>query len=194
MSRYIVTYTGKKFDPLEPNIEDIDIIDISHALSFVNRYAGHSKFPYSVALHSMMVSDMCSSEHALAGLLHDASEAYLGDICRPMKVTNVFAEYRKVEAHLQALIYKKFDVPYTYVPTAVKYADNVAFMLEFKNIMPKIDISDGTIPRESLPLWAANMFRDWKWERNQKDVEADFLLMFDIYYARMKMTKEKECV
>ena len=90
----MVTYTGKEFYPLDPNPADIDIKDIAHALSNCCRFAGHIKSFYSVAQHSVIVSELCEPENALAGLLHDASEAYLSDIARPVKYTEQMEGYR----------------------------------------------------------------------------------------------------
>jgi len=69
------TYTGKKVFAFEPRGIDISITDIAYALSNVCRFGGHSLF-YSVAQHSVLVSQVCDPEHALIGLLHDSSHAY----------------------------------------------------------------------------------------------------------------------
>ena len=77
---WMQTYTGERFWPLDPRIEDIHIRDISMALGKLCRYGGHTIFFYSVAEHSVLVSEYVPEEYALWGLLHDASEAYLSDI------------------------------------------------------------------------------------------------------------------
>lgn len=82
---WIQTFTGKQFWPLNPRHQDIDIRDIAHALSMKCRYSGHTKFFYSVAEHSVLVSHFVPPDLALWGLLHDASEAYLPDVPRPIK-------------------------------------------------------------------------------------------------------------
>jgi hypothetical protein len=78
------TYTGKLIDLANFSEEDVRLPDISHALSLISRFTGHSKCPYSVAQHSVMVSRLTLPENALWGLLHDASEAYLGDVATPL--------------------------------------------------------------------------------------------------------------
>jgi len=107
----IVTYTGIMFDIMEPTPEMIDIIDIAHSGSQMNRYTGHCRFPYPVAQHSRLGSYLVPREHALRFLLHDASESYISDVNRPLKhFTKVGEEYRKVEAPLQEAIYAKFGI------------------------------------------------------------------------------------
>lgn len=82
---WMQTFTGKQFFPLDPRPEDFDIRDIAHALSMICRYGGHAKHFYSVAEHSWHISMHVSPEAALFGLMHDAAEAYLGDMVRPLK-------------------------------------------------------------------------------------------------------------
>ena len=111
MKDYIHTYSGKKFCPLDPKIEDIDINDISHALSLMTRANGHYKYFYSVAQHSIncykeAVARNYSKKVQLACLLHDASEAYISDITRPVKKN--LSEYRVIEKNIQDKIYRKF--------------------------------------------------------------------------------------
>lgn len=107
---WIQTFTGKSFFPLSPNLEDICIEDIAHALSLICRFNGHSLEFYSVAQHCILVSQYCSEKNKLAGLLHDASEAYICDIPRPLKHTDDFARYRRIESLLQSSIYYKYQL------------------------------------------------------------------------------------
>ena len=79
---WIQTYSGRQFDLTDPS-SCVYIRDIAHALSNVCRFAGHTNVHYSVAQHCVLVSQHC--KHALWGLLHDAAEAYIGDVPRPVK-------------------------------------------------------------------------------------------------------------
>ena len=117
---WIETYTGKQFYPLEPDIDLIDIEDIAHALSNICRFTGHCEEFYSVAQHSVIVCAHCTPENALAGLLHDAAEAYICDIAKPIKpfITN----YKQMEEKLLRVIFEKFQVPYPY-PDEIKKID-----------------------------------------------------------------------
>ena len=111
MSEYITTYTGKHFEPTNPNPELIRIEDIAHALSMICRGNGHVKTFWSVGQHCIC----CAREAAarglsnriiLACLLHDASECYMSDVPTPFK--NELPEYQEQEEHLLSMVYEKF--------------------------------------------------------------------------------------
>lgn len=106
---WIETYTGRQFYPLAPDPEQIDIMDIAHALSMLCRYNGHCQRFYSVAEHSVYCSRAATPEYALELLLHDASEAYISDLTRPVK--QQIPEYRAIEKRLDAAIRAKFGLP-----------------------------------------------------------------------------------
>lgn len=109
----IVTASGLMFDILESTPEMVCIEDIAHATSQANRFTGHTKFPYPVSQHSRLGSFLVPAKYALRFLLHDSSEAYLGDMNRPLKhFTPAGDEYRKVEARVQTVIYEKFGLNY----------------------------------------------------------------------------------
>ncbi len=108
---YITTITGKHFDPVNPDERLIDIYDIAHSLSLICRANGHIKHFYSVAQHSLACAKEAetrgySREVVLGCLLHDASEAYLSDVTRPIKKDLPF--YLDVEERLQNLIWTHF--------------------------------------------------------------------------------------
>ena len=107
----IVTFTGKHFDPTAPEENLIDLSDIGHALSLICRGNGHVKYFYSVAQHSIACCREAqargySDRVQLACLLHDASEAYMSDVTRPVKA--LLTEYLKVEENLQNMIWNKY--------------------------------------------------------------------------------------
>jgi len=107
---WMQTYTGERFWPLDPRIEDIHIRDISMALGKLCRYGGHTIFFYSVAEHSVLVSEYVPEEYALWGLLHDASEAYLSDIVKPLK--NGLSNYKELENRIMQMVAEKFKLQY----------------------------------------------------------------------------------
>lgn len=110
MSKCIRTYTGLHVDPRHVLASQINIEDIAHALSNICRYGGHCREFYSVAQHSVLVASKLPLHLQLAGLLHDASEAYLGDIVAPLKHRKGFGKYREIEYDLQHRIYDAFGV------------------------------------------------------------------------------------
>ncbi|MCL2364640.1 MAG: phosphohydrolase [Defluviitaleaceae bacterium] len=108
---YITTFTGEDFTPLSPDVGQIHIHDIAHALSLMCRANGHFSRFFSVAQHSINCCNEAkarglSDKIQLACLLHDASEAYLSDITKPVK--NHLARYIEFEEFLQNMIYNKF--------------------------------------------------------------------------------------
>lgn len=108
----IYTFTGRTIRPLDPDPDDIVIEDIAHALSQQCRFTGHTQEFSSVAEHCVRVSWLVPANLALEALLHDASEAYLSDIARPVKKAPGFAEtYLKYEAQLERAIATRFGLP-----------------------------------------------------------------------------------
>ena len=107
----IITFTKIQFDPASPTAEDINIRDIAHALSFMVRANGHFPVFYSVGQHCIHCCEEaaargCTRREQLACLLHDASEAYLADITRPVK--QHLEKYREIEQRLQECIFRKY--------------------------------------------------------------------------------------
>ena len=107
------TITGKKFNPFEPNVDDIDIRDIARGLAMTCRYGGQVKRFYSVAEHCVHVSMLVAPQYRLHGLLHDSAEAYIGDMIRPMKHHPQMLEFRRTEALLESAVALKFGLNWT---------------------------------------------------------------------------------
>ena len=131
---WIQTYSGRRFNPTNPNADAIVIQDIAHSLSMQCRFSGHCSSFYSVAQHSVLVSYLCDQEDAFWGLLHDASEAYLVDIPRPLKHSGNFDAYLKFEKIMQKAICKRFGLPQK-EPPSVKYADTLVLATEARDLM-----------------------------------------------------------
>ncbi len=138
------TVNGKFVDPENPKNEDLIIEDIAWALSRTSRFAGHTvtAIPYNNAQHSIFVADMIlktnSTEIALAGLLHDAAEAYVGDIPSPIKrIGGLQKEYARIENNLLNAIYKKFlgKIVTDDIWSIVKYYDHRACQIEAYTFM-----------------------------------------------------------
>lgn len=134
----ISTYTGRTFDLFNPMTWAFSRMDIAHALSTINRFAGHVDF-YSVGEHSLRVSKLveewgCSPDVQLLGLLHDASEAYLLDIPRPWKGTVYIGDrtYTDVEDDIQTALFHWAGIAYTFETEwdIVKEADMEMYKIE----------------------------------------------------------------
>jgi uncharacterized protein len=132
---WIETKSGTRFHILEPQQEEIAIVDIAHALSMMCRFTGHVRKFYSVAEHSWHVSHLVPAKEALWGLLHDASEAYIADINRPLKhFTPVGESYMKVEKKIMDAICKRFGLP-SEEPEAIRNADTAMLYAEKSFLM-----------------------------------------------------------
>lgn len=155
---WFVTYTGKEFYPLDPHLEDIDIRDIAHSLALQTRWMGHCKNFYSVASHSLACARVAETsvpqgvdaaldwnKRCVApwALMHDAAEAYVGDIIRPLKGSLWMAEdpttvnettmhsFKTFEETLLKLIAERFNLPWP-IPSEVKEIDNRMLVTEAK--------------------------------------------------------------
>jgi len=128
----IRTFTGIYVNVFEPTLEMICIEDIAHGLSNQCRFAGHLKKFYSVAQHSWHCYTLAPSKHKLAALLHDASEAYLCDIPKPIK--KHLPDYCKIEDNLMKVISKKFGFEYP-LSKEVKEADKTMLKVEWEKLM-----------------------------------------------------------
>lgn len=102
------TASGRRINLERPRGEDIEIVDIARGLSNCCRFAGQLPRFYSVAQHSVMVSMLCPRSLRLAALLHDGSEAYMGDLSRNLKHHDLLKGYRALEAVLQTVIWRRF--------------------------------------------------------------------------------------
>jgi len=129
----ILTMTGQSFDLYAPQADQIDPRDISHALAHLCRFNGHCRDFYSVAQHSCIVADLVPEEHKLAALLHDATEAYVGDMVRPLK--ELMHAYQDVEKSIWERICTRFGLEAD-LPDEVHHADLVALATERRDLMP----------------------------------------------------------
>lgn len=119
--------SGRAFYPLDPRPEEIHIEDIAAALSKLCRYGGHCKRFYSVAEHCVLMAHAAPDGMHLAALLHDASEAYLSDMIRPIK--RHLENYERIEAELERVIAQRFTLEFP-MPAAVKALDNAILVNE----------------------------------------------------------------
>lgn len=133
---WIETVSGIKIEFLDPKPGQIQIKDIAHALSNNCRFTGQCRKFYSVAEHSWHVARMLEGtplDVQLAGLLHDASEAYLADIATPVK--KLLSEYQEIENNLMIAIAKRYNFEWPMHP-AVKQCDLMALSIEAHHLLP----------------------------------------------------------
>lgn len=117
---WMQTFTGGQFFPLDPRADEVDVRDIAHSLAMQCRYNGHTRVFYSVAEHCVLMSRVVSRENALWALLHDATEAYVGDMVRPLK--RHMPHFCAVEDQVMLTIAEHFGIDAT-MPPEVHRAD-----------------------------------------------------------------------
>ena len=132
---WILTYHSQKVNPFFPMVNSLYIEDIAHALSNICRFNGHTSEFYSVAQHGVHVSEICDRKDMLWGLLHDAPEAYIADLARPIKYANAMKIYRDIESELMKAVCERFYLVPT-IPESVRRADEVALATEVRDLMP----------------------------------------------------------
>ena len=133
---YICTYLGNRFYPLEGRIDRVHLEDIAHGLAYQCRFNGQTSEFYSIAQHSLMVADIISQDHPelrLAALLHDASEAYLGDVVKPLKA--LLPDYKDIERRVEEIIAETYGISDIFNPL-IKGADMIALATEKRDLMP----------------------------------------------------------
>lgn len=167
----IVTYTGRVVDPLNLDPSKVNIIDIAHSLSLQCRFTGHVRFHYSVAQHSVLM--VAFAEEKGEGqpllkqlLLHDASEAYVADLARPVKHAAGLGDvYREVEDRVQAVVAERFGLPYPFdeyvhvYDDALLLAEQEQLMPRFRHIESKLKYKN--IITEQPPMWWQAAFLSW---------------------------------
>lgn len=128
----IRTVSGKYVNIINPDPDTICIEDIAHALGQLPRFGGHLHQMYSVAQHSVACCVLAPIEHKLEALLHDASEAYMLDMPKPIK--NNLPDYQKLEKNLQRVICDKFEIPFP-ISKIVKEIDKKMLEMEWDVLM-----------------------------------------------------------
>lgn len=131
-SAWIQTMTGKKFDVLNPRAEDVDFVDVAHSLAHQCRFNGHTKQFYSVAHHCVVMSKHVPPAFALHALLHDAAEAYIGDMPAPVKAQ--FPEFSLMESAIMLAVYEAAGMePWTMEAHETVYLYDMRMLLTERN-------------------------------------------------------------
>lgn len=133
---WFLSFKGRQLWPCDVRPEDLDIEEIAHGLSMICRFGGQSREFYSVAQHSVLVALRLPIGLQLCGLLHDAPEAFLGDVIRPLKRHVSMESYGHVEAKAWAAFARRYDLP-AVIPPAVKEVDNRMLITERRDLLPE---------------------------------------------------------
>lgn len=165
----IRTFTGKYIDIINPTVDQIDIRDIAHGLSMQCRFAGQIPEFYSVAQHSMYVATKARfndrKENELMLLLHDASEAYIGDIAKPIKEN--LPDYIRIEENLMAKIGEKFGFEWPPDTKEKERLDNIDY-------------------EELQNEWRYFMFDDYSIDRKPMSSSQAYMKFMEMYYTIAK--------
>lgn len=130
------TYSGNKLSFINPTPDSINIKDISRGLAYKAHFAGQTHHFFSIAQHSMMVADLIPDrlrhdrKFMLLALLHDASEAYTGDIVKPLKV--LIPDFVEIEKRIMQAVCTRFEIDYNRLPELKEY-DLMAQNIEYRN-------------------------------------------------------------
>jgi 5'-deoxynucleotidase YfbR-like HD superfamily hydrolase len=128
----IQSRSGRYINFVTPDPNVFCIQDIAHALSHTCRFGGHTRSFYSVAQHSVLVSYLVPENDQFAALMHDAAEAYVGDVPTPLK--QLLPEYKVIEKRIEACLFERFGL-YDGMPVSVKKADLIMLATEQRDLM-----------------------------------------------------------
>lgn len=174
---HLMTYTGRILNPLNITLDDIVIEDIAHGLATCNRFAGQAIKPIPVAQHSVCVARLCEGPNALQALLHDASEAYLGDMTHWLKNSPEMAPFREIEDRTQRVIFEKFGCALDMAPEVIE-ADRLMVRFEAPRAFGK-SWQGFNHPLYDMPITAEEEERIGKWAPlNWRAAEDGFLAHF----------------
>lgn len=160
---WILTNQGIRFELLAPTAEMVHPADIAHSLAHLCRFNGHTGTHYSVAQHCYLASELVAPEHQLAALLHDAAEAYVGDMVRPLKQALRWMGgtlearggrdvYGEAEQKVWHAICKRFDID-PKLPKEIHDADMRMLAIERRDLMPAHPDAWDCIQGIELPAW-----------------------------------------
>jgi len=151
----IALHSGAYFDFTKPELSDFTIRDIAHALGNLCRFTGHPQRFYSVAEHSVHCSRIVDPDHQFAALMHDAAEAFIGDIAKPLKA--LLPDYAVIEERVETAVLARFGLP-AKLPHPVKVADMTMLRIEQAQAM---DNADAWADIEDMPSTGIKLMFWW---------------------------------
>lgn len=150
------TWSGGRFFPQDPSVSEVNIRDIAAALSKQCRFNGHTSHFYSVAQHSVLMTRMVSKEHKLEALLHDAAEAYVGDLVRPVKIA--CPDFKAIDNKVDFIVRLHFGLPDD-MSEEVHDADMKICSAEKRDLMPRSEVWPDMPPCDDIPTIVP-----WSWK------------------------------
>ena len=151
---FIQIAKGKTFDFLNPDLSNIEVEDLVVSLAKQNRYTGYTKYPYSVAQHSVLMSENCEEIYAYPCLMHDLHEGLISDMAKPLK--DLLPGFKKMEEKIEKLVHKRFNLV---IPEKVYWYDIRLLMDEKKQLMEKCEKSWNILNK---PLGVK--ITEWSWK------------------------------
>jgi len=175
MKPFITTYTGKKINPLDLHIDDINILDIAHHLACLNRFVGALKRPVSIGQHSVYVARLLhGTKWEKEGLFHDAPEYVLGDVSKWVKAAPEFKFYREAEDRAWDVICQALHLDVVGTPEniiVIREADDL--MVRYENLrqgsrpLHMFELPSHPEPTieeiEKIGRWAP-----WSWQQSER--------------------------
>ncbi len=163
---WVQTASGGRFNLIDPSPAEVCIRDIAEALAKTCRFNGHTQYFYSVAQHSCLVMELITSIEAWPyGLLHDAHEAYTGDLTTPVRNLLIqeagYDIWDEINKDIERVIHEAFGLKWPPHPTLaklVKEADMVALATEKRDVL-----TDGPLWEVRLPQADKSFLRPWTW-------------------------------
>jgi hypothetical protein len=172
---YTRTYTGRVFWPLSPRPQDVVIEDIGHALALTTRFGGHTRVPYSVAQHSVMMARAVSGDDELRRwcLMHDAAEAYVGDMVKPLKVAPGLSEFSVIEDRILMAIAERFGLLWP-LPPELKRIDVEMLNSEARDLLKGSQFWKGRKCLYELPV------TPWPWWKARFEFMEEFSRLWNL--------------
>ena len=136
--RWMQTYLGIRFHPTDPVAEEVELIDVAHSLAQQCRFNGHTSQFWSVAQHSILCANLAAPEAKRFALFHDAAEAYVGDMIRPLKYNgeNMGKQFRDIEAMVMHAVNQAFGLVWTDdIHAEVDRVDSLSIAIEATYLM-----------------------------------------------------------